>query len=232
MTFLYPMKVNKMMNIEILIYVGGLALLDMLSPTMFGVTVYLMTLGRKQFGSRLIVYVLTVGVLYFLLGCALMLARDLVQETVSSFFHNQFVSWSIFGVGALLFTGSFWIKSNPQKKKPRRPPRSASTAGLVMMGVTTFVLEAGTALPYFGAVSLMTSRDLLWMEWLPLLVVYNVLMIMPPLLIYLLYACIGASIQLSVERWHEKLAKHSGSMLSWVICIAGLILMFNVLDYL
>lgn len=220
------------MNAELLLYVGGLALLDMISPTLLGVTIYLMTLGGKQFGLRLSVYLLTVLILYLFLGCALMLALELMQEIVVSIFHNKFVSWSIFIAGALLFTVSFWIKPSPRKNSLVRSPRSAGTAGLVMMGVTTFLLEAGTALPYFAAASLMTSRGLPWTQWLPLLIAYNVVMIMLPVLIYMLFIWMGASVQSSVEKLHRKLTEHSGSVLSWVMCIAGLILIFNVLDYL
>ncbi|WP_167434078.1 GAP family protein [Paenibacillus silvae] len=220
------------MDTELLLYVGGLALLDMASPTLLGVTLYLLGLGRRQFGSRLAVYLLTVMLLYFLLGCALMLALELVQEALVSFFHNKLISWSIFIVGALLFIASFWIKPSSRPKKSNFSPGSVSAASLLMLGVSTFLLEAGTALPYFGVVSLMTSRDIPWTEWLFVLMAYNVLMIMPPVLIYLLYRWIGPSIQGHVEKWHQKLTKHSGSLLSWVMCIAGLLLIFNVLDYL
>lgn len=103
------------MNAEMLLYVGGLAILDMLSPTLLGVTIYLMALGQRQFGSRLTVYLLTVAVLYFFLGCILMLGMEFVQNYLSSFFHNKIASWSIFIIGALLFVVSFWIKPNSRK---------------------------------------------------------------------------------------------------------------------
>nr|WP_154984992.1 GAP family protein [Paenibacillus xylanexedens] len=220
------------MNAEMLLYVGGLAFLDMLSPTLLGVTVYLMALGQRQFGLRLAVYLLTVTVLYFLLGCILMLAMEFVQDYLSSFFHNKIASWSIFIIGALLFVVSFWIKPSSRKNNRIHSLRSTGTVGVVLMGSTTFLLEAGTALPYFGAVGLMTSKGLSWLEWLPILISYNILMIMPSVLIYLLYTWIGSFIQYHVEKLHRKLVEHSDSMLSWVMCIAGLILIFNVLDYL
>ncbi|WJH31720.1 hypothetical protein N6H13_15105 [Paenibacillus sp. CC-CFT742] len=48
------------------------------------------------------------------------------------------------------------------------------------MGLTTFLLEAGTALPYYAAVSLMTTEGLITVEWVSILLGYNLVMVSPP----------------------------------------------------
>ncbi|EGL20184.1 hypothetical protein HMPREF9413_4050 [Paenibacillus sp. HGF7] len=38
--------------------------------------------------------------------------------------------------------------------------------------------------------------------------------------------------QRPLEKLQIKISKHSGSAISWIMCIVGLILIFNSLDYL
>ncbi|MBE7683447.1 MULTISPECIES: GAP family protein [Paenibacillus] len=220
------------MNSELLVYVGGFALLDTLSPTLIGVTLYLMIAENRRFGSRLMIYIMTVMILYFLLGCVLMLGLEILKEVFTSFFENKVVSWFLLIGGGLLFAGSFFIKPSHTKNKNYHTPRSTGVMGLLAMGLTTFLLEAGTALPYYAAVSLMTTEGLITVEWVSILLGYNLVMVSPPIIIYMLYIWLGSSVQKRVERLQNKLEKQSGSVLSWVMCIAGLVLIFNVLDYL
>lgn len=220
------------MKAELLFYIGGLALLDTLSPTLIGVTLYLMIEDNRRFGSRLMIYVATVMFLYFVLGCLLMVGLDLVQAIFTSFFQHKVVSWALLIVGGVLFTGSFWVKPKTGGRKKYHFPRSTGFRGLLIMGVSTFLLEAGTALPYYTAVSLMATEEMPITGWLLILTGYNLIMITPPLLIYVLHTWLDSRVQGIVEKLHRKLEEQSGSVLSWMMCIAGLILIFNVLDYI
>lgn len=49
------------MSAELLIMVGGLALLDTLSPATIGVTVYLLLTDKERLASRLVVYLVTIA---------------------------------------------------------------------------------------------------------------------------------------------------------------------------
>lgn len=53
------------MSLELLVSVGGLALLDTLSPTTLGVTVYLLLTEKERLSTRLMIYLVTVAAFYF-----------------------------------------------------------------------------------------------------------------------------------------------------------------------
>lgn len=218
------------MSIELLLSIGGLALLDTLSPATIGVTVYLLLTETKHLASRLLIYLLTVAGFYFSVGIMLMLGMGVLLESVASLFQSRAISWVIFIIGAGLFIASFYT---PQKSKAELPrPKSKSRFSMVALGFTTALIEVGTALPYFAAIGLMTTADLIPYQWLPVMAGYNFIMVLPPLILYLLYLLFGRMMQRPLERLQVRIAKSSGSALSWVLCIVGLILILNSLDYL
>lgn len=95
------------MGIDIFVYLGGLALLDTLSPTVIGVTLYLVLTDNKNLITRLLTYLLTVVILYFSLGILMMLGLDYFIEAISNIFQSR---WVLFIIGAILFVGSYFIR--------------------------------------------------------------------------------------------------------------------------
>jgi len=217
-------------SVELLLMVGGLALLDMLSPTTLGITLYLLITEKERLSSRLMIYLSTVAVSYFLVGFALMLGMDMLMAGAASIFQNRTMSWLMLIIGAVLFLASFYYPQSKKKDFPR--PKSKSKTSMIVLGFTTFLIEAGAAFPYFAAIGLMTTSNMAVGQWLPILVGYNFLMVLPPLIVFALHFVAGRAMQRPLERLQTKLSKHSGSAISWVMCIVGLILIFYSLDYL
>ncbi len=60
------------MGTDLLVYIGGLALLDTLSPTIIGVTLFIILKNKENAASRLFTYLFTVALLYFALGAGIM----------------------------------------------------------------------------------------------------------------------------------------------------------------
>ncbi|MFC7679897.1 GAP family protein [Paenibacillus sp. GCM10028914] len=218
------------MNSELLIMIGGLSLLDTLSPATFGVTVYLLLTEKKKIGSRLIVYLLTVVGFYFSFGVAIKLGFGFFFEMFSSFLQNRVVSWIIFVVGAILFVWSFYVPK--RKRTPYTSPRSKTKFAMVALGVTTSLVEVGTALPYFAAITLITNAGLVWFEWLPLMFAYNIVMVLPPLILYMLYVLFGSVMQKPLKYIQNQVNKSSSSLASWIMCIVGVLIMLYSVDYL
>lgn len=218
------------MTTELLLSVGALSLLDILSPATLGVTVYLLLTERDRLITRLLVYLFTVAGFYFLVGAALMLGLDAVLQSVTGIFQNRTVSWVMAVTGGVLFAASFFV---PTKKttEPRRP-RSKSLGAMIGLGFTISLLEVATALPYFAAIGLMTSAQLTPVQWVPVLAAYNVIMVLPPFLLLGAQLAFGRMMQRPLEKLRVKIAQSSGSVLSWVLCIAGLILVLNSIDNL
>lgn len=216
---------------ELLFYIGGLALLDTLSPTIIGVTLVLILANDKRnLLIRLLSYLLPVVILYLLLGVMMMLGINYFIEIFSSIFQNKLFSWTIFIIGAFLFVASFFI--TPNKKQPLPTPKTNSSFSMVFIGIITFFIEASTALPYFTAIGLLTTNDLAFSQWLPILTGYNIIMVSPAIIIYLLDKIAGSFIHRPFVNLKNKVVSSSHSTLSWILCIVGLILIFNTLDYL
>ncbi|MDR0267797.1 GAP family protein [Paenibacillus sp.] len=219
------------MSLELLGMIGGLALLDTLSPGTLGVTVYLLVSEKERVGSRLMIYLATIAIFYFSVGVALMLGLDALLSTLSSIFQNRIISWVTMIVGVGLFIASFYYpKSKKQSELPR--PKSRSKTSMVAFGITTAFIEVGTAFPYFAAIGLMTSSKLAVYQWLPILAGYNFIMVLPPLILFVLHALLGSIMQKPLERLRIKLAKNTGSAVSWIMCIVGLILVHNSVNNL
>jgi len=218
------------MSLELLVSIGGLALLDMLSPATLGVTVYLLLTEKERLNSRLLIYLATVAGFYFLVGVAFMLGMDMLLAAFTSIFQNRLVSWASLIIGGLLFIASFYYPKNKKSDPPK--PKSKSIASMIALGFTTSLIEVGTALPYFAAIGLMSTSNLAMFQWLPILAGYNFIMVLPPLIVFLLHVLLGRMMQGPLEKLQMKISKHSGSAISWIMCIVGLILIFNSLDYL
>lgn len=218
------------MGTDILIYLGGLALLDTLSPTIIGVTLFLVLSDNKNLTSRLLAYLLTVLLLYFSLGVVMMLGLNFILDTFTNIFQNKIFSWSIFIIGVILFTASFFIPTNKKSNIPK--PQTQSILSIILIGVTTFIIEAGTALPYFAAIGLLITVDVPFYQWIPIIAIYNIVMVLPALLIFFGYKIFGKVIEPTLVTLRNKISNSSNSALSWIICIVGLILIFYTIDYI
>ncbi|WP_372009130.1 GAP family protein [Paenibacillus chitinolyticus] len=218
------------MGNELILIVGGLALLDAISPATLGVTVYLLLTERERLNSRLMIYLLTVAGVYFIVGVSLMLGLDAVMASFSSIFQNRIVSWVMLIIGGILFIASFYYPKSKISDLPK--PKSKSMASMVALGFTTSLIEVGAAFPYFAAIGLMTTSNLAVFQWLPILAGYNFIMVLPPLIVFTLHVLLGRVMQKPLESIRTRLSKYSGSAMSWIMCIVGLILIFNSLDYL
>ncbi|WP_193654305.1 GAP family protein [Bacillus mycoides] len=218
------------MSTELLLLIGGLALLDTLSPATLGVTVYLLLTDKERLTKRLLIYLLTIAGFYFAVGVSLMLGLDFLLEIISGVFQNRIVSWTFFIIGVILFIASFYV---PTKKSSDLPaPKSKSILSMVALGFTTSLIEVGTAFPYFVAIGIMTTSNLSWVEWSSILAGYNFIMVLPSLVLFLFYLLFGRWMQTSLEKLRVKIANNTGSALSWIMCIVGLILIYNSQDYL
>ena len=220
------------MSLELILSVGALSLLDMLSPAMLGVTVYLLLAGKDRLVIRLFVYLLTVAGFYFIVGALLMLGLDAVLASISGIVQNRAVSWAMTVVGGALFIASFFIPAHNKNSSKLRRPKSKSIGAMIGLGVTTSIIEVATALPYFAAIGLMTTSQLTIFQWVPVLAAYNFIMVLPPLFLLGLHLLFGRFMQKPLERIRVRIDQSTGSILSWIMCIAGLILVLNSVDNL
>jgi len=214
------------MNIELLVLIGVLALADTLSPTTLGVTVYVLIREEEHFTSRLLVYLLVVATFYFTVGIMLMLGIDSIMRTFSGVKENTFLNQFILIIGIGLLIGSFFIPTKPRQKP--QTPKNTKMITMVGLGLTTGLIEVGTALPYFAAIGMMLSAELTIEKWMTILLIYNFIMILPPLIIVILYSIFKKRLNKLLGKLSLIVEKWSGTTVSWLMFIVGLIIIINV----
>ncbi|MEU3017814.1 GAP family protein [Nocardiopsis sp. NPDC007018] len=213
--------------LDVLLPVAGLALLDTLSPTTLGVSLFVLLSGARSVARPLFAYLGTVALFYFALGCALMLGLGAVMDRLTPLADSPLAGWGMVVLGGGLFAYS-WVM--PNSKRPPRRPASFRTTTMIGLGLATGLLEAGTALPYLGAIGIMSASGLAVHAWLPVLAAYNLVMVLPPVLLYLAHRVFGERLRPRLDRWRERIDAGSREALSWVVGIVGLLLLVNGLQ--
>lgn len=213
--------------LDVLLPVAGLALVDTLSPTTLGVSLFVLLSAAHRPARPLLAYLATVALFYFALGCALMLGLGAALSHLSHLAGSPAVGWGMVVLGAALFTYSWFM---PTKKGTPRRPTTLRTTTMIGLGLATGLLEAGTALPYLGAIAIMGAAGLGVTTWAPMLAAYNLVMVLPPVLLYLGQRVFGERLRPRLERWRDKVESGSGEAMAWVVGIVGVILVLNGLQ--
>lgn len=176
------------MSIEIIGTVLGLALLDTLSPSVIGVTLYVLLAGPRRTAALLGTYLGAVAAAYFALGALLMLGLGAVVPVID----GTALAWGEIVLGVTLLVASYRIPR--QGAAPEA--RSFTVRAMLMLGLGTWLFEFATAVPYFAAIGIMTSAGLAAAQWT----------------------------RGRFRTWRAKPASGSRATLSWIVWIAGFLI--------
>lgn len=204
----------------------GLAVLDSLNPSALAVTIFLL-LGERPYAAKVLAYVSAVFASYFGIGVLVMLGLGSLWEHVE----GPAVYAVQGGAGALLLCYALLAPDKPRQRAGERSPRARGLGGVFLLGVTITVVEFSTAFPYLGALAILTGADLGAAGWLPILLVYNVVFVAPPLLLMALYGAFGAGVRGRLERLRGRLEGGSREALFWISGIVGFFLLADSLVY-
>ncbi|TMR94396.1 GAP family protein [Nonomuraea basaltis] len=224
------------MTIGLMLTLAALAVVDSTSFGTLVIPIYLLLASGRSRVTRLLIYLGTIAVFYFLVGVALMLGLSAAMETFGDALHSRPAYWVqlVLGVGLFLLSFRFDPKSRAKRGKPehRFEPRLGGPRVMVLLGLTAGVLEVATMVPYLAAIGIMTTSGLAAGQWLPLLAGYVLIMILPPLALMGLRGIAGAWLEPRLERLRAWLTKHSASMVSWALAIVGFLLARDAVVYL
>ena len=92
---------------------------------------------------------------------------------------------------------------------------------LALLGVTVTIMELPTAVPYFGAIALLTSADLPMAQWLPLLVLYNAIFVLPPVLLLVGHIVFGRRLDARYANLRERLQAGARETMLWIFGLVG-----------
>ncbi|MFB4265591.1 GAP family protein [Nonomuraea sp. GTA35] len=224
------------MTIALLLALAGLAVLDSTSFGTLAIPVYLMLSLDRSRTARLLVYLATMAVFYFLVGAVLMLGLATAMDTFGDALDSKaaYAAQLVLGVGLFALSWRFDPKWRAKRGLPERTfePQVGGPRTMVLVGLTAGVLEVATMVPYLAAIGMMTTSGLAVTQWAPLLGAYVLIMILPALLLMALRAAAGEWLEPKLERLRAWLVKHSSSMLSWGIAIVGFLLARDAAFYL
>lgn len=204
----------------------GLALLDSLNPSALAVTIYLLLQGGA-YVTRVLTYLCAVFASYLGIGVLLMLGLGSVWGYVDG--PGVYVVQGV--AGALLLGYALLAPNKPRSAPKTRTPRSRGLAAIFMLGVTITVVELSTAFPYLGAVAILTGADLAMSRWLPILVGYNVIFVLPPFLLMAAYKAYGVRLRGRFERLRDRFEGGSRETLLWIMGIVGFFLLADSLAF-
>ncbi|MEU7893630.1 GAP family protein [Nonomuraea sp. NPDC049152] len=224
------------MTIALLLTLAALAIVDSTSFGTLGIPVFLLLSSQRSQVSRLMVYLATVAIFYFLVGVALMLGLSTLLENFGDVLRSRPAYMVQLAVGVGLFALSFRFDPKRRRKlgKPehRFEPRLGGPRVMVVLGLTAGLLEVATMVPYLAAIGMMTTSKLPVAQWVPLLVAYVLIMILPPLVLLGLRSVARGWLEPKLERLRAWMAKHSASAVSWALAIVGFLVARDAAMYL
>ncbi|MFI6504664.1 GAP family protein [Nonomuraea typhae] len=207
------------MSTALLLTLIGLALADSTSFGTLGVPVVMMLASDRKQTGRLMIYLATITVFYFLVGVALMLGLSAVMENFEYVLQSRTFLWGQLVVGAGLFLLSWRFDSKKQKKQWE--PKLGGPGTMMGLALTMGVVELATMVPYLAAIGLMTSAGLTPLQWGPVLAGYVLVMVVPPLALMAGRGLAGQWLEPKLAKLRDWLLRNAASMVGWTLAIVG-----------
>ena len=213
-----------------LIGLFALALVDSINPSAIVVTLYLLSGGRVP--AQIVVYVAAIFLTYLTLGVMMMSGIDALLPSLETPGSGRLglIVQGLIGLALLLYA----IRAPATAKAaPRVEPSANSYAALALLGVTVTTMELPTAVPYFGAIALLTTADLPMARWLPLLVLYNAIFVLPPVLLLVGHIVFGGRLDARYADLRGQLQAGARETMLWIFgLVGGGLLGSSVVEYI
>ncbi len=207
----------------------ALALVDSINPSAIVVTLYLLSGGRAP--TQIVVYIAAIFLTYLSLGIMMMSGIDALLPSLGTMGSGRFglIVQGLIGLAMLLYA----IRTPTKATSTRRvEPSASSYAALALLGVTVTTMELPTAVPYFGAIALLTTADLPLARWLPLLLLYNAIFVLPPLLLLAGHLVFGRRLDARYADLRERLQAGARETMLWIVgLVGGGLLVWSVAEY-
>jgi threonine/homoserine/homoserine lactone efflux protein len=215
---------------ELLPAIVGLAVVDSINPSALLATVALLLRGRRA-RPLVVVYVAAVLLTYFAIGLALTLGLGLTPEALIQS-DAAYLAQGLLGAAMLAYAVLAPGRGRERAPTgPRRLPAAGRPAAVFALGMAVTVLELPTAFPYLGAAGAIVRADLGVGEWLPLLATYNLIFVLPPLVLLAGHVALGDRAVALLERLRDRLGGAAREGLLWLLGLVGFFLLADALRH-
>lgn len=199
-----------------------LALIDSVNPSAILVTLYVLSSARTRVHVRVVVYVGAIFLTYLSLGVMMVLGIGVLLpsfgETLRSL--SGLVAQGLIGLALLTYSLTAPVKPLTSRVASRPPTRN-TYAALALLGVTVTALELPTAIPYFAAIALIVEAELPTRTWVPLLGMYNLIFVLPPIALLVGHLALQERLAEPYAALRQRLATGARETLLWVAGLVG-----------
>ncbi|WP_432051013.1 GAP family protein [Verrucosispora sp. NA02020] len=219
------------MSVALLPSLVGLALVDSTSIGTLFIPVWLLLAPGPVRLGRVSTYLGTIAGFYFVVGLLLYFGGSGLAEMWGGALDNRPVLWGQLALGVGLFVLSFRYDGKRGggggrvlRWRDRATSGDASARWLVGLAVFAALAEVATMLPYLGALGLLTTSGLGVPQVIALLAGYCLVMILPAVVLLGARVAWPRRIEPLLARLNAWIVRSSGSMLGWVLGIAGFLI--------
>jgi cytochrome c biogenesis protein CcdA len=208
----------------------ALAVVDSINPSAIVVTLYL--LSRERAAAQVVVYVAAIYVTYFTLGAMMLLGFDALLPSLNTMGSSRlaYIVQGLIGLAMLLYA---ILAPATARSAPQLEPGASTFAALSVLGVTVTMMELPTAVPYFGAIALLTAAGLPPAGWLPLLALYNAIFVLPPVLLLVGHLVFGRQLDARYADIKNRLQAGARETLLWILgLVGGGLLVWSAAEYI
>ena len=151
----------------------------------------------------------------------MILGLDALLPSIDEFLDSRigFAAQSLVGLAMLAYSLTA-SRDRPSSQELARPSASAYAA-LVALGVSVTAMELPTAIPYLAAVALMAEARLPIQAWAPLLGLYNVIFVLPPVALLVGHVVFGQRLAEPYAAFGQRLQQGAQETMLWVAGLVG-----------
>ncbi|MBI1339633.1 GAP family protein [bacterium] len=207
----------------------GLALVDSLNPSAIAAVILLGS--QPGFAGKAAVYVAAVFTTYLCFGVAALLGFSLAWTVLDTTAGHAVLAL----IGAAMLAYALFAKPPASPADATEIPAGGATAtapqdtlgllAVAALGVGVTFAELPTALPYAGALALLVDAGVGPAQWIPLLLLYNLIFVAPPTLIAILYLVFGRGANDRFRRFADWLKRQATETVLWLMGIVGFFLL-------
>ncbi|HEX9153713.1 MAG TPA: GAP family protein [Candidatus Saccharimonadales bacterium] len=218
------------MSLASILTIAGIALLDSINPSAILVTLIL--LKKERYPAKILAYASGIFAAYFGLGVLLILGADTVLGIAITPTARTAFKFTELVVGFALLGYAVFARPKNGSYALKHVGDLTAAPKLFGLGVLVTVVESSTALPYIGAIGIITFANVSAIEQLLILFAYNLLFIAPPLLIMLFYRLWHKNATTKIASWQNRLASQDRNVWPWIVGAIGFLITRDAIAYL
>lgn len=198
-----------------------LAVIDSINPSAIVVTLYLLSTAGSRALVQVVVYVGAIFITYLLLGVMMVLGIESLLPSLGGVLRGRtgLIAQSL--VGLVLLVYSLTASTNRQSSPVVARPSASTYAALVMLGVSVTAMELPTAIPYVAAIALISEAGLPMRAWAPLLGIYNVIFVLPPIALLVGHLALQGRLAEPYAALRQRLESGARETMLWVAGLVG-----------